>query len=163
MPANLPSHELDNLRKDIAQRADAWILADEAEELDGASLFADIATREVALDGELSATKVMLAQVREIGMAVVETYANCKAELAGIHELDRRVAELRGACLIAENDAHGFGAHVLLSDERQTEALKQARATLQAYVDGIGDITNLREVLNTIDAALPATAIGGAR
>lgn len=171
-------------RQDIAERADAWILADERiaipadweesltyaegqsiefnpdpiEDLDGPSIFADVAAREVAANGELQATQVALAQVREVGMAVVNWFANFKSGLASLGELEQQIGKLHDQC---RTNAHDFGAHVLLENERQTVVLEQARGTIQSFIDGENTMSALSRVLDAINDVLPATSLAG--
>lgn len=129
------------------------------DDLDSASIFADVATREVALDGELQATQVTLAQLRELGMNVANWFANYKAGLANLNELERQVNSLHEAC--RTTNAHDFGAHVLLTNERQTVVLEQARATLQSFIDGENTMSALSRLADAINDVLPATKLGG--
>lgn len=183
----LTSADIAKARQDIAERADAWILADERipvpadweeslthaegqeitfnpdpiEDLDGASIFADVATREVAATGELQAAQVTLAQVRELGLNVVNWFANFKARLASLPELERQINSLNEQC--RTTSAHDFGAHVLFENERQTVVLEQARGTLQSFIDGENTMSALSRLLDAINDALPATSlVGGA-
>lgn len=131
----------------------------DSDDLDSASIFADVAAREVALDGELQATQVTLAQFRELGMNVVNWFANFKAGLASTDELERQVNSLHEAC--RTTNAHDFGAHVLLTNERQTVVLEQARATLQSFIDGENTMSALSRLADAINDVLPATKLGG--
>lgn len=134
---------------------------DPIEDLDGASIFADVATREVAATGELQAAQVTLAQVRELGLNVVNWFANYKAGLASLPELERQIDSLHEQC--RTTSAHDFGAHVLFENERQTVVLEQARGTLQSFIDGENTMSALSRLLDAINDALPATSlVGGA-
>jgi len=134
---------------------------DPIEDLDSATIFADVAAREVALDGELQATQVTLAQLRELGMNVVNWFANYKAGLASVTELERQINSLHES--VRTTNAHDFGAHVLLTNERQTVVLEQARATLQSFIDGETTMSALSRLADAINDVLPATKlVGGA-
>ena len=129
---------------------------DPIEDLDSASIFAGVAAREVALDGELQATQVALAQIREIGVNVVSWFANYKAGLASLPEMGHQIDSLHEQC--RTTDAHDFGAHVLLTNERQTALLEQARATIEAFISGETTMGALSRLADAINDALPATS-----
>lgn len=134
---------------------------DPIEDLDSASIFADVATREVALDGELQATQVTLAQVRELAMNVVNWFANYKAGLASAGELERQINSLHDT--VRTTDAHDFGASILLDHEQQTVVLEQARATIESFISGETTMGALSRLADAINDTLPATKlVGGA-
>lgn len=129
---------------------------DPIEDLDSASIFADVAAREVALDGELQATQVVLAQVRETGMNVVNWFANYKAGLASLDELGHQIGQLQTGC--RTSDAHDFGAYVLLTNERSMAMLEQARATIESFINGESTMGALSRLADAINDTLPATS-----
>ena len=134
---------------------------DPIEDLDSASIFADVAAREMAATGELQAAQVALAQVRETGTNVVSWFANFKAGLASLPELERQIDSLHEQC--RTTDAHDFGAHVLLTNERSMAMLEQARATIESFLSGEATMGALSRLLDAINDSLPATSlVGGA-
>jgi len=146
---------------DPAVTDDITFNPDPIDDLDSVSIFADVATREVALDGELQATQVTLAQLRELGMNVVNWFANYKAGLATLYELERQIDSLHES--VRTTNAHDFGAHVLLTNERQTVVLEQARATIESFIGGETTMGALSRLADAINDILPATSpVGGA-
>lgn len=145
---------------DPASADDITFNPDPIEDLDSASIFADVAAREVALDGELQATQVTLAQLRELGMNVVNWFANFKAGLATFHELERQINSLHES--VRTTNAHDFGAHVLLTNERQTVGLEQARATIESFIGGETTMGALSRLADAINDILPATSFATA-
>lgn len=134
---------------------------DPIEDLDGASIFAEVATREMAAASELQATQVALAQMRELGMNVINWFANFKAGLASVGELERQITNLHESC--RATDTRDFGASILLDHEKQTVVLEQARATIDSFISGettIGALSRLADAIN--DALPPTTLVGGA-
>lgn len=134
---------------------------DPIEDLDSASIFAEVATREVARDGELQATQVAFAQVRELAMNVANWFANYMVGLASVAELDRQIVALREA--VQTTDARDFGATILLDHEKQTVVLEQARATIESFIGGETTMGALSRLADAINDILPATKlVGGA-
>lgn len=132
---------------------------DPIEDLDSASIFADVAAREVAVTGELQAAQVTLAQLRELGMNVVNWFTNYKGGLASLSELERQIDSLHEQC--RTTDTRDFGASVLLDNERQTVVLEQARATIESFIGGETTMGALSRLADAINDVLPATKLAG--